>query len=159
MDMPTLSSCCCRIHVWTPVQMMTTLCSMRTRTATPTAADWTCETRDQVYCNTTASTSSMFTELACMHVDVLCALPSDFKFKLTRNIASKILNSACRAGHADVVRELLDKQRDEYGDWRVDDFNSAALYGKMPALSLLTSSQYNGCKKLGADPPRSRICT
>jgi ankyrin repeat protein len=101
----------------------------------------------------------LFTELTCMHVDVLRVLLSKYKLCVKDKIKSSLMNSACQAESVDVVQELLDNHQDQFGDWTVDDFNSAALRGNMPVLQLLSFSRYGGCKKLAVNPPLNRICT
>jgi hypothetical protein len=101
----------------------------------------------------------IFAQLACMHADVLRVLLSKYKLSIKDNIQSSLMGSACQTGSVDVVQELLDNHQDQFGDWTVDNYNSAALHGNVPVLRLLTSSRYGGCKKLAENPPLNRICT
>jgi hypothetical protein len=102
---------------------------------------------------------NLYAQLACMHVDILRVLVSKYKSGMKDNIKSGLMSSACRTGSIDVVQELLDSHQDKFGDWTVNDFNSAALHGNVPVLRLLSLQRYGGVKKLAENPPLNRICT
>jgi hypothetical protein len=94
-----------------------------------------------------------------MHVDVLRALLSKYNTGVQDSIKSSLMSSACRTGSVDIMQELLHNHQDQFGDWTVNDFNSAALHGNVPVLRLLSLSRYGGVKKLAENPPLNRICT
>jgi hypothetical protein len=98
-------------------------------------------------------------KLVCMHVDLLQLFLSNHRVSISPAIKQTLLNTACRNGHANVVKELLENHQSDSGDWTVDDFNAAAPCGNVHVLRLLGLSHHGGFRKLANNPLLKRMGT